>query len=102
MEYISEADKEDILFGISQDIDYIAASFVRSPKDVIEIKYLLNINGGENIKVISKIENTQGVKNLDEIIRLSDGIMIARGDLGVEVPFKEVPALQKMIIERLF
>lgn len=100
MDYISEVDKRDILFGIEQDVDYVAASFTRSPRDVIEMRYLLNQNGGENIKLICKIENTQGVKNLDEIIRLSDGIMIARGDLGVEVPFKEVPALQKMIIEK--
>jgi len=100
MEYVSEVDQRDIIFGIKHEVDYIAASFVRSPKDVIEIRYLLRENGGEDIKVISKIENTQGVKNLDEIIRLSDGIMIARGDLGVEVPFKDVPALQKMIIEK--
>lgn len=100
MDYISENDKKDILFGIEQGVDYIASSFTRNPKDVIEIKYFLKENGGDDIKLICKIENTQGVKNLEEIIRLSDGVMIARGDLGVEIPFKEVPALQKSIIEK--
>lgn len=98
MDYIREIDREDILFGISQNIDYVAASFVRTGRDVEDLRTLLDSNGGERIKIISKIENIQGLNNLDEIIRLSDGVMVARGDLGVEIPFRDVPALQKKII----
>lgn len=100
MEYISEADRLDILFGISQDVDYVAASFVRSENDAMQLRALLDNNGGENIRIISKIENGQGVKNINKIIDASDGIMVARGDLGVEIPFKEIPAIQKSMIEK--
>lgn len=100
MPYMSEQDKSDILFGIQQEVDYIAASFVRSADDVIELKKFLNENGGKGIKVISKIENKMGVDNIESIISESDGIMVARGDLGVEIPFKQIPALQKMMISK--
>lgn len=100
MPYISDADRSDILFGIKQGVDYIAASFARSAQDVHDLRKLLKENGGEAIQIISKIENSQGVENLEEIIAASDGIMVARGDLGVEIPFREIPALQKKMIEK--
>ena len=84
--YMSEKDKEDILFGIRQDIDFVAASFTRTAEDVMQIRKLLDENGGKDINIIAKIENAEGVDKIDEIIRVSDGIMIARGDMGVEVP----------------
>lgn len=102
MPYISEVDKSDILFGIEQDVDFIAASFVRTVEDVKDLRRLLDENGGKAIQIISKIENMQGVKNLDEIIEASDGIMVARGDMGVEIPFKMLPAIQKDIIEKCY
>ncbi len=102
MPYMSQRDKEDILFGISQDVDFIAASFVRSEEDVTELRNLLDNNGGKSIKIISKIENGQGIKNLDSIIKLSDGVMVARGDMGVEVPFTELPVIQKEIIKKCY
>lgn len=102
MPYMSDKDRSDILFGISQDVDFIAASFVRTVEDVQELRTFLNTNGGEKIKIISKIENVQGIKSLDSIIRLSDGIMVARGDMGVEVPFRELPAIQKDIIKKCY
>ncbi len=102
MEYLSDADREDLLFGIKQEVDFVAASFVRSGDDVREIRAFLRANGGRNIKVISKIENSEGVRNFDEILSLSDGIMVARGDLGVEVPFAELPGLQKQFIHRCY
>lgn len=98
--FLSDADKEDLLFGIKNDFDYIAASFVRNAEDVKLIKAFLDKNKGSFIKVISKIENQDGVKNIDEIVRVSDGIMVARGDMGVEIPFEEIPSLQKMIISK--
>lgn len=100
MEYISAKDREDILFGIENDVDFIAASFVRSASDVKAIRKLLAENGGENINIIAKIENREGVDNIDEIIEVSDGIMIARGDMGVELPEEEVPVVQKMITKK--
>lgn len=100
MPYISPVDKEDILFGIEQEVDYIAASFVRTADDVNRLRTLLKSHGGEKIKIISKIENIQGVNCIDEIIEASDGIMVARGDLGVEIPFKELPGIQKSMIEK--
>lgn len=102
MPYLSEKDREDILFGISQDVDFIAASFVQNKEDVLQLRRLLDKNGGEDIKIIAKIENTQGVENIDEIIEVSDGIMIARGDMGVEIPYEEVPVIQKMIIKKVY
>ncbi len=100
--YMSDKDREDILFGIDQDVDIIAASFVRSKDDVQQIRRLLSQNGGEGIAIIAKIENDEGVKNIDEIIDASDGIMIARGDMGVEIPMEDVPVIQKMIIKKVY
>ena len=102
MNYISEKDVADIKFGIEQGVDFIAASFVRSAFDVLEIKRILEENGGEEIRVISKIENRQGVNDIDNIIKVSDGIMVARGDMGVEIPFEELPAIQKSLIESCY
>lgn len=98
--YMSEKDKGDILFAIENDFDFIAASFVRDSVDVLEIKKILEENNGENIHIISKIENMEGVNNIDSILRVSDGIMVARGDLGVEIPLEEIPVVQKMLIEK--
>lgn len=97
---ITEKDKEDLLFGIREGVDYVAASFIRKAEDVREIKAFLKEHGGEHIDVISKIENAEGVENIDEIIAVSDGIMVARGDLGVEIPAYKVPHIQKTIIEK--
>ena len=102
MPYISERDKSDILFGIKNDVDFIAASFVRTKDDVWDLRRLLNENGGEEIKIISKIENMQGVENIDDIVEASDGIMVARGDMGVELPYTMLPKIQKDIIKKCF
>lgn len=99
MPYISETDKADLLFGISQNVEYVAASFVRDADDVKKLRKFLNDNGGSGIEIISKIENGRGVENLDAIINLSDGVMVARGDLGVEIPFEKIPHIQKYMIE---
>ena len=98
--YLSEQDKSDILFGIEQGVDFIAASFISSASDLMELHDFLNANGGSNIDIIAKIENRSGVDNIDKICQYCDGIMIARGDLGVEIPFIEVPAIQKMLISK--
>ena len=100
MQYISPQDRADILFGIENDVDYIAASFVRSASDVRAVRQLLDENGGQEIKVISKIESTQGIENFEEILHLSDGIMVARGDMGVEVAYEKLPGIQKRFIRR--
>gem|GEM_PF-312857 len=97
---ITEKDANDILFGIEQGIDFIAASFVRRASDVLEIRELLEKNNASHIQIIAKIENRQGVDNLDEILEVADGLMVARGDLGVEIPVEEVPLVQKMMIEK--
>lgn len=97
---ITEKDTNDILFGIEQDIDFIAASFVRKASDVQEIRELLAKNNASHIHIISKIENQQGVDNLDEILEASDGLMVARGDLGVEIPAEDVPLAQKSMIQK--
>ncbi len=102
MPYMSQKDIDDILFGIEQDVDFIAASFVRSARDVLEIRKLLDDNGGEKINIISKIENSEGVNHIDDIIYVSDGIMVARGDMGVEIPGEEVPVIQKLIIRKVY
>lgn len=100
MEYIGEQDRSDILFGIAEDVDYIAASFVRTQEDVEQLRTLLNNNGGKDIKIIAKIESTQGVDNFEHILPKVDGIMIARGDMGVELAFERLPGIQKRIIKR--
>lgn len=97
---ITQKDIEDIKFGIAQEIDYIAASFVRKPSDVLEIRRVLEENKGDDIKIIAKIENQEGLENFDDIVKVADGIMIARGDLGVEIPTEEVPVVQKKIIRK--
>lgn len=97
---ITEKDVEDIKYGIEAGFDYIAASFVRKPQDVLDIKKVLKENNGEHIKIIAKIENRQGIDNFDEILEVADGIMVARGDLGVEIPMEEVPIRQKEIIRK--
>ena len=99
MPYISEVDREDILFGVKMGYDYLAASFVRCREDVEAVRKLITDNGGK-MKIISKIENMQGIDNIDEILEVSDGIMVARGDMGVEVPMEEVPILQKELIQK--
>ena len=97
---ITEKDAQDILFGIEQGVDFIAASFVRTAKDVLQIRELLEQNGGSHIQIIPKIENQEGVDNIDTIIEVSDGLMVARGDLGVEIPAEEVPLVQKSLIKK--
>ncbi|WP_042354814.1 pyruvate kinase [Bacillus rubiinfantis] len=97
---ITEKDTKDILFGIEQGIDFIAASFVRRAKDVLEIRRLLEEHNAAYINIIPKIENQEGVDNIDEILEVSDGLMVARGDLGVEIPAEEVPLVQKMLIKK--
>lgn len=99
---ITEKDIADITYGIEAGFDYIAASFVRKPQDVLEIREVLKQNNGEHIKIISKIENREGIDNFDEILNVSDGIMVARGDLGVEIPMEEVPVYQKQFIKKTY
>lgn len=99
---LTNQDIEDIKFGIENDFDFIAASFVRKASDVIEIRKVLEKHGGQAIKVIAKIENREGIQNFDEIIKVADGIMVARGDLGVEIPVEEVPIVQKSLIEKCY
>ena len=98
--YLSEQDKSDIIFGISHGVDYVAASFVSTKQDALDIRQLLDENGGEDIEIIAKIENQAGVDNVEEICSVCGGIMIARGDLGVEIPFVEVPAVQKKLTRK--
>ena len=100
MPFMSEKDKSDLLFGIKMDVDYVAASFTRRPEDVQEMRNFLNENGGEKIKIICKIENTEGVEKFDRILARADGIMVARGDMGVEVPFELLPGIQKSFISK--
>ena len=99
-EYLSEQDKDDLLFGIQNDVDFVAASFVSNKQDILALRRFLDENGGKDIDVIAKIENRSGVDNIDEICEIADGIMVARGDLGVEIPFVEVPAIQKYLIKK--
>ena len=98
--FLSEQDKADLLFGIQHDVDFVAASFVSTKNDVIELRDFLDAHGGNTIDIIAKIENRSGVDNVEEICEVCDGIMIARGDLGVEIPFVEVPAIQKLLIKK--
>ena len=99
---LTEKDVEDIKFGIENGFDFIAASFIRKASDVIDIKKVLEENSGEDLNVIAKIENREAIENVDEIIKVSDGIMVARGDLGVEISVEEVPVVQKMLIEKCY
>ncbi len=99
-EFLSEADKRDLLFGIQNDVDFVAASFVSAKQDVLDLRSFLNENGGKEIDIIAKIENRAGVDNIEEICEIADGIMIARGDLGVEIPFMELPSIQKYLIDK--
>ena len=99
-EYLSEQDKDDLLFGIENGVDFVAASFVSTKQDMIDLRKFLDENGGSDIDIVAKIENRSGIDNLDEICEVADGIMVARGDLGVEIPFVEVPSLQKMMINK--
>lgn len=102
MPFVSQKDKEDILFGIQEEFDFIAASFTRTADDVLEIRKILDENGGRDLNIIAKIENQQGVDNIDSIIEVADGIMIARGDMGVEIPLEDVPVIQKEIISKVY
>ncbi|MBS5736910.1 MAG: pyruvate kinase [Clostridiales bacterium] len=99
-EYLNEQDKSDILFGIENDVDYIACSFVSRKKDLEDLTSFVNANGGGDIGIIAKIENQPGVDNIEEICELCEGIMIGRGDMGVEIPFEELPGIQKKLITK--
>ena len=101
MPFISDKDREDILFGIKHNFDFIAASFVRTAEDIRDIRKMLNKHNSQT-KIIAKIENLQGVDNIDEIIEVADGIMIARGDMGVEMPYEDLPSIQKTIIKKVY
>ena len=99
-EFLSEQDKEDLLFGIENEVDFVAASFVSQKQDIADMRQFLNEHGGSEIDIIAKIENRAGVENIEEICEIADGIMIARGDLGVEIPAMEVPSVQKYLISK--
>lgn len=98
--FLSEQDKEDLLFGIENEVDFVAASFVSRKQDIADMRTFLNENGGKDIDIIAKIENRSGVEHIEEICEIADGIMIARGDLGVEIPAMEVPSVQKYLISK--
>ena len=102
MPYLSEQDKADLVFGIENDVDFVAASFVRCKEDVIALRKFLDYHGGHLIKIIAKIENIEGINNFDEILAHSDGIMVARGDMGVEVEYEKLPGIQKKFIKRCY
>ena len=99
-DFLSEQDKEDLLFGIENEVDFVAASFVSQKQDIADMRQFLNEHGGSEIDIIAKIENRAGVENIEEICEIADGIMIARGDLGVEIPAMEVPSVQKYLISK--
>ena len=102
MPYLSQADEADLRFAVEVDADFIAASFVRTGADVLAVRNYLDYYGGHNIKIIAKIENEEGVEHFDEILQISDGIMVARGDMGVEIDFEKLPGLQKKFIRRCY
>lgn len=102
MPYISEQDESDLRFGIEMDVDFVAASFVRSKDDLIALRKLLDYYGGHSIRIIAKIENAEGVENFDEILANCDGIMVARGDMGVEIAFEKLPGIQKQFIRKCY
>lgn len=97
---ITDKDKEDIIFGCEMGVDFIAASFIRKASDILDVRNVLDSHGGEHIKIIAKIENQEGVNNIDPIIEVTDGVMVARGDMGVEIPIEKVPIIQKQIIRK--
>ena len=100
MEYISPKDHDDLVFGCKEKVDYVAASFARNKQDMLDLRKVLDDNGGKNIAIIAKIENMEGVENVDDILDIADGIMVARGDLGVEVDFELLPMIQKALIKK--
>ncbi|MEA5003448.1 MAG: pyruvate kinase [Christensenella sp.] len=100
--YVSEKDKADIIFGIENEFDFVAASFTRHEQDILDIKKILEEHNNRSIRVIAKIENAEGVKNINDILRVSDGIMVARGDMGVEIPLEDVPVYQKRLIDKAY
>ncbi len=102
MPYLSEQDEADLIFGIEHNVDFVAASFVRCKEDVIDLRKFLDYHGGHDIKIISKIENIEGINNFDDILKHSDGIMVARGDMGVEVEFERLPGIQKRFIRECY
>ncbi len=102
MPYISEQDKQDIIFGVQTGFDFIAASFTRTADDILQIRQLLDQQGCHTIKIIAKIENSEGVQNLEEILKVADGIMVARGDMGVEIDLEEIPVIQKKMIKKAY
>ena len=102
MPYISEKDRNDLIFGVEQGFDFVAASFVRCADDIVQLRNLLKEHGDNDMKILAKIENREGVDNIDEILAVSDGVMVARGDMGVEIPIQEVPAIQKLIIKKVY
>ena len=99
MPYLNQKDKDDLRFAVENDFDFIAASFTRNSSDIMAMRHELERLGGQDLRIIAKIENSEGVENIDSIIRVSDGVMVARGDLGVELPLEEIPGIQKMIIK---
>ena len=100
MPFLSDKDKEDLLFGIQNDVDFVAASFVRRADDIRKMRKFLDDHGGYDVHIIAKIENREGVENIDEILQAAEGVMVARGDMGVEIPYEEVPVIQKMMIKK--
>ncbi|MEG2429315.1 MAG: pyruvate kinase, partial [Oscillospiraceae bacterium] len=102
MPYLSEQDIKDIEFGCETGFDFIAASFVRTAQDVLDVRSILTKCNNKSIKIVAKIENAEGVANIDDILRVTDGVMVARGDMGVEIPFEEIPVLQKMLIKKAY
>ncbi len=102
MPYLDEKDTADIVFGAQKGFDFIAASFTRTADDILQIRQILSANKRKHTKIIAKIENAQGVENIDNILAVSDGVMVARGDMGVEIPYEEVPVLQKMLIKKAY
>lgn len=100
MEYLGEKDRDDIIFGIKNQVDYIAASFIRNQADIREVRDFTDENGGKDIKIIAKIESIHGIENFEDILEIADGIMVARGDMGVEVAYEKLPGIQKKIIRR--
>ena len=100
MPFVSEKDYADIVFAVEQGFDFIAASFTRTAEDVLQVRKIIADQKKDHVKIIAKIENQEGVDNIDEILKVADGVMVARGDMGVEIPYEEVPVIQKMIIEK--